>query len=183
MVGLGEWVTQVLSQCGDYLKPWVLINQFEEGILLRWGKYIRILKPGLHPKWPIADYHYSAIVTADTMKIDAVNITTSDNKTISVSAVVEFEIEDVYKYLILTNDPRSNMHDVCRGVISTLLEDLDWYSIKKKTTLNAVGRRMTSKCQEMGVKVNNVSFTDKSMSLVLKMFTDNVNPNNNAIGP
>lgn len=179
--GLGEWIKELLSQWIDYLKPWVLIQQFEEGVLLRFGKFHSILKPGIHAKFPIADYHYSAIVTADTMKIDAVSITTLDNKTISVGAIVEFEISDIYKYLILTNDPRTNMHDICRGVISDLLEDTSWESIKKKTTLNAVTRRISKRCEEMGVNIRSVSFTDKSMAMVVKLFSDTVSTNNNAI--
>ncbi len=167
-----EWLREILSQSLDYLKFFVIVNQYEEAILLSWGKFKRVRTPGTYLKWPIRDYYYHVIVTFDTISIDEVNITTADNQTISIGCVIEYGIKDVVKFLIDTNEAKGNMRDIARGVISNTLEDLTWEDVKKKTTLNAIRKKLTSKYEDMGVDVKDVMFTDKCKSFVLKVFSD-----------
>lgn len=170
-----EWLREILSESLGYLKFWVMVNQFEEGVLLSWGKFKRILKPGTHLKWPIMDYCYSTIVKYDTISIDEVNITTSDGLTITIGCIIEYDVEDVRKFLIETNDAKSNMKDVCRGVLSNVLEDCTWDEITKKTTMNKVKRMLESKYNDMGVRMKDVMFTDKCKTKALKLFTTRPN--------
>lgn len=171
MLPLGEWIQQLLTEFLGYIKPWVLIDQYEMGVLLRFGKFHKVLNPGLHPKIPIVDYGHAAITTFDTLSIDEVNLTTADGQTISIGLYVEFEVDDIYKYLILTNDTRTNMVDISKGVLSSVLEDITWEDIKKKVTINAIKRRLTPKFAEMGVLLKDCQFTDKCKSRVFKVFS------------
>lgn len=161
---LGELLSQALEKFWEYLKFWQVIDAFEKGALCRWGVFKKVLHPGFHWKWPFADYVFSAITTPDTIDLRPFTLTTNDGKTISIGAVVEFEIEDVVKYLIDTNDARSNMHDICLGIISDDIEDRDWEEIKKKTTKNSVQRKITTACKEMGISVIGFHFTTKAVT-------------------
>ena len=171
MIPLGEWLQQIITEFFNYVKPWVLIEQFEQGVLLRYGKYRKCLSPGLYLKWPIIEYCHSAITTMDTIEVGEVNITTLDGQTISIGCYVEYSIADVKKYLMDVNDAKSNMKDICRGVLSNYLEDVSWEEIKKKTTINAIRRRLSAKYVDMGVEVKDIMFTDKCKSKVLKVFS------------
>lgn len=176
MEGIFAWIQKLLEEGWDYIKIFPIINKYEEGVLLRLGRPLKngksILKPGPHIKFPIIDYVHTAYVTADTMEIRPVNITTLDGKTSTDGLVVEYEVEDIYKYLIETNDPKSNMHDICRGILSSILEDLNWEDIRKKTTINAITRRIKEKCKEMGVRVKEVYFSDKCLTKAIKIFSE-----------
>lgn len=167
-----EWLREILSQSLDYLKFFVIVNDYEEALLLSWGKFKLVRTKGTYLKWPIRDFYYHVIVTKDTLSIDEVNLTTADNQTISVGCVIEFSVKDSKKFLIDTNEAPGNMRDIARGVISNTLEDLTWEDVKKKTTLNAIRRKLTTKYEDMGVEVRDVLFTDKCKSFVLKVFTD-----------
>lgn len=171
MIPFGEWLQQLITQFLDYLKPWVLIDQFEAGVLLRCGRYNRTLYPGLHLKWPFLDYYHSAIVTIDTLEVNEVNITTLDGQTISIGCYIEYLVIDVRKFLLDVNDAKTNMKDICRGILSNHLEDVTWEDIKKKPTINAIRKKLTSKYAEMGVEVKDVMFTDKCKSRVFKLFS------------
>lgn len=122
-------------------------------------------------KIPFVDYGHSAIVTFDTLSIDEVNITTADGQTISIGLYLEFEVEDIYKYLIETNDTRTNMMDISKGVASSILEDISWEDIKKKATINRIVKQLTPKLEMMGVKLRDCQFTDKCKSSVFKVFS------------
>lgn len=171
-----EWLRDLLASCIDYLMPFVIVKAHEEAVLLSWGKYHLTRKPGTYMKWPVRDYYYHVSVKADTISIDEVNITTSDGQTISIGCVVEFEIENAYKFLIETNDAHSNMKDVCRGVLSSTLEEVGWEEIKKKPVMNRVTNKLKSKYTPMGVVVNDVMFTDKCKTFAFKVFHNRSNP-------
>lgn len=159
-----DWISQVLEKFWEYIKFWQIVESFEKGVLCRWGIAIKELEPGFHWKYPCADYVYTTIVTPDTINIKPITLTTADGKTISIGAVVEFDIVDIWKYLIDTNEARSNMRDVCLGVISDDVEDRDWEEIKKKTTRNAVQKKLSKACEQMGIRVINFYFTAKSIT-------------------
>lgn len=172
MGAFGERILEFISQFFEYLKPWVLIEEFEEGVLLRWGKYKKTLKKGIYFKFPISDFSYSAIVSTDTLEITNVNITSADGQTISTGFVIEYTIKDVKKFLIDTNDAKSNMKDLAKGVVSNQLEDINWENIRKKTTINAIKRELSKKYEELGVSVKDVLFTDKCKSRAIKLFNN-----------
>lgn len=170
--GLGEWIKDTVNQFADYIKPWTLVNQYEEAIILRFGKYHRTLKPGLHPKWPLAEYHISAQVKEETIEGKAINITTADGKTISMSGIVTYDVEDIRKFLLDNNDSVSNLGHIIRAKMSEHLEDVRWEDIKKKTTRNAVRRLLTTEALDLGVKVKDFDFGDKCEIRAYKFFTD-----------
>lgn len=167
-----DWIAQLLEKFWDYIRFWEIIDPFENGVLVRLGTFKRVLKPGFHLKIPFIDYVYSAITTPDTMNTAPITLTTTDGKSVSIGAVVEFEIDDIYKYTMCTNEPRSNMHDIILGAISEEIEDRDWDEIKKKTTRNAVQRKISKKCEEMGIKITDFYFTDKCQVRPFKIFKD-----------
>lgn len=157
------------------LKPIIFIFEYKEGILLRAGRFKKILKPGWHFRIPFVDDYYTENVKTDTMRIGEVNITTLDGKTATIGCEFDLRITDIEKAMVDTNDWRSNLHDMCSGILSDHLEDLNWEDIKKKTTKNAIARRIEKRAEEMGITTSNFNFTDKVISKAYKIFSDNKN--------
>lgn len=162
----------IISVWHDF-KPVIFILQYKEGIMLRAGKFHRVLKPGWHLKIPFVDQYLDENVKLDTMQITEVNITTLDGKTATIGCEFELCITDIYTALIDTNDWRSNLHDMCQGILSEHLEDLNWEEIKKKTTKNSIAKKIETKASEMGITTSNFNFTNKATSRVFKLFNSN----------
>ena len=162
---------EIIAQAWTHLSPFMVVHQYELGVRTTLGKLSSgTLNPGLHLKIPIVDKIYTAIVTMDTLDIQPINITTSDNITITVGAVLEFEIVDIIKYIIDTNEARSNTHDITRGLIADYLVDCTYDECKKRTTNNAITKRVSKKCEEMGIKVNTLTFTDMAVTRAFKLY-------------
>ena len=162
---------EIISQIWTHLVPFFVIEHYERAVRLRFGKLVEgELLPGLHFKIPLVDKIYSSIVTADTLNISNVNITTLDNKTIAVGAVLEFEIDDIKKFIIDVNEARSNAHDICRGLMADYLSDCTYAECTDKKTIRTITRLLTKKCEDMGIKVLSLTFTDIVMSRVIKLF-------------
>lgn len=167
---LGQWIVTTINQLGDYIKPWVVVNHFQECIILRWGRYYKTLKPGVYYKWMIADYPLWDNVKPDTMEIDPVTVTTRDGKQVTIGAVIQYEISNLYKFLVENNDSRSNMNHLAGAEISDCLEDREWQDIKKKPTKNAVQKNLTPLFEDMGVKILDLKFKDKAEVRSFKFF-------------
>lgn len=156
----------------EQLMPGYIIHQYEKGILYRLGKIKKLIGPGFHWKIPIFDSIVKDNVATDTMRIKEVNVTTLDGKTATVGCEFDTIIVDIAKALNDTNEWKSNLNDISQGILSDTLEDLNWDDIRKKTTKNAISKKIESRALEMGVKVSNFNFTDKAISRVIKLFND-----------
>lgn len=167
-----EWIKEILVTFIDYLKFWVLVNSYEQVIILKNGKFNRILLPGLYLKWPLIEYSVIVLVKTDTKEYDTIAITTLDGKTISIGLEIEYDIFDCVKFALEINDAASNMKDIARGEMSDYLEDVNWIDIKKKTTKNALKKILSSRYEEMGVRLKDLKFTNKSESKVYRLFSD-----------
>lgn len=123
--------------------------------------------PGLHFKWPLIDNIHSVIVTVDTLSANTVHITTTDDKTVSVSPTIVFSIKDSVKYLIDTNDAHSNLRDIVRSCTSDYISDIEWSECKKKTTKTKIKNLLNKSCESIGVEVHEVMLTDICLCRVI----------------
>lgn len=159
----------VLINIWDDLKCVYFVYQYKNAVQFRAGKFLRICGPGWWLKVPFLDDYHVENVVSDTLSIEAITVTTLDGKTISIACEFDFKVVDLYKAIILTNEWRSNMQDICKGIMSDYLEDCEWNEIRKKVTKNAVEKRIKSRGEEMGIEVSNFNFTDKAISRILKL--------------
>lgn len=162
-------IIDFLISIWDSLKPIYFIYQYKNAVQFRAGKYVRSVGPGWWLKIPFIDDYHAENVEIDTLAIKSITITTLDNKTISIGCEFDFKIVDIHKATVLTNDWRTNMQDICRGIMSDYLEDCEWDEIRKKVTKNAVERRIRTRAEEMGIEINNFNFDDKAISRVIKL--------------
>lgn len=161
----------IISVWHDF-KPIIFILEYKQGVMLRGGKFNKILNAGWHLRIPFVDDYLSENVMTDTMQIKEVNITTLDGKTVTIGCEFELTITNIYLALIATNDWRSNLHDMCQGILSDHLEDLNWEDIRKKTNKNSIAKKIKDRALEMGITTNNFNFTDKATSRVFKLFNN-----------
>ncbi len=154
----------------DYLFPFKIINEYESGVILRLGKFNRLLPPGFNWKYPLIEKALHIIHKTNTFHVSNVNITTLDNKTISVGAILEYSVIDSKKYILEFNDTESNMHDIARGIISDYLTDCTWEECKKKSTLTSIKNKMKKQFDEMGVEIYQVLFGDIVISPSFTLF-------------
>jgi len=163
-------IIEFLLNLIDQTLPCYILHDYEEALFYRYGKIKSVSKSGFHWKIPFLDSYIKTIVTTDTMRIEDVNITTLDGKTATIGGEFDLVVSDVKKALNDTHEWKSNLQDISRGIISNELEDLNWDEIRKKTTKNAIERKIKTRALEMGITISNFSFTDKVLSRAIRLF-------------
>ncbi|MEI6186987.1 MAG: SPFH domain-containing protein [Alphaproteobacteria bacterium] len=169
LIRLLQWLAEVWFQ---HLSPFIVLCDYEEGVILRMGKYKKNLVKGINFKIPLMDATMTTIVTKDTYHVANVNVTTIDGKTISVGAIVEFEITDIRKFFMDINEAHSNAHDITRGVIADYISDIEWIEVKKKTTLTQIKNKLKPQMEAMGMSVTQIMFGDIAQSRVFTVFKE-----------
>jgi regulator of protease activity HflC (stomatin/prohibitin superfamily) len=165
LIRIFEWIAEIWR---DYLSPVLVLRCYEGGVLLRLGTYRKNLKEGINFKLPLIDEVHVVITTIDTFHISPVDITTMDNKQVSVEPIIKFDIIDPKKYLVDVNEAAGNIHDIARGIIADYLTDCTWDEIKKKTTLTAIKNALKKECDDMGINIYKVYF---GRIVTTKMYT------------
>ncbi len=163
------WIREVW----DHFKPIVFIYTYEAGVVFRAGKFLKVLESNnWYLRIPFIDDLFTDNIALDTMAIKEVNVTTLDGKTTTIGCEFDLRIDDIYKALVTTHDWRSNLVDICRGVISDYIEEKNWDELRKKTTKNAIEAKIQKRAEDLGIAISNFNFTDKMVGRTLTLFNN-----------
>ena len=69
-----------------------ILNEWERGILLRWGRFDHTKQPGLRLVWPIIDRMIKMDLRVITMDVPKQDMMSRDNVPVSVDAVIYFQV-------------------------------------------------------------------------------------------
>lgn len=172
-----ELLFQKIFEYIDQIFPFVIIDQFEHGILMRNGKKKKNLKKGFHflpLKIIFVDKVLTVLKEKDTFDAN-VNVTTIDGKTISVTVVVEFSIDtdkDADNYLLYTNDAPSNAKDLTSAISAEQLCECEWEEIKKKTIRTQIKNKLKEPLEDLGMNIRKVLFKNIVITRALTIFNN-----------
>jgi len=93
-MNLKEFFEYIFNQ----FKFWVIVNEWECGIILRRGKLRRKVNSGIYFKIPILDSLYCQPNRTKELDISQTNALTKDRKTYTISIAVHYKIEDVWEF-------------------------------------------------------------------------------------
>jgi len=166
---LFEWLTQFW----EALRPWIIILEYERAVLLRLGRYRKTLGPGFHWVAPWLDTTISATTVANTFHLADQSLITRDGESVSVSAVITYEIADARKFLLEVEGGTAAVADisfgaiaewVCRHALDELREPKNWPRIA--TEVRRQGKTY-------GIDVKRVTFSDITRSKTLRLLGQN----------
>lgn len=135
-----------------------IVNQYERGVVLRLGKYSRMLKPGFRVIIPYIDHMTKVDVRTTPMDIPKQEVITRDNVTVNVDAIVYFRVIDAPKAVLETTNyayatstfAQTALRDVTGNFdLDEILSKRDEISIKIREIVDA-------QTDEWGIDIENV---------------------------
>ena len=167
-----------------------VVDQTEQAVILRFGRYLKTVGPGLQFKIPFGvDKSYSVETqTVQTMSfgyratsagnlsgastkynyskyMDESTMLTGDLNIVDIQWIVQYRIEDPYKWLFKINNPSQTISDLSRSVMNQLVGDLPILSImtSERTSMEVEAQEKLQAAldnYEMGVKIVTVKLQD-----------------------
>lgn len=144
----------------DRLAPAEIVNAYEAGVVLRFGRYARTVGPGLAWKIPFVDNIITAKTCVTTMRLPAQSLTTADYKHMVVAAIVKYQIRDVRPFMLDVWDATDVLADVTMGAIKTVVNRSDHESLIGEDAERSVLELVRKEVNRYGFQILRVTFTD-----------------------
>jgi len=157
----------------DLFRFWEVVDHFEEGVVLRLGKYRCKCGPGFHWIAPFGiDQVLTENVVLDTIDLGPQSLTTSDGRDVVISGVVSWKIRDIKKVLLDVDGAESVLTDSAYGLIQDAVEQSQWEDVRTAEFTTAVTKAVRSKAFAWGIEVTAVQFRDKSKCRSLRLWNE-----------
>src|SRR5579863_7314377 len=132
------------------LLPFVVLQPYEAGVLIRLGEFKRTIGPGgFHWCYPLnIDRVWEDHITPRTHHLAGLATTTKDGKSIGFDAVVTYRISDIEKALLRVTQVQDAISDTCMGIIGTTLSDSSWDDVLHGLATDG----LTEACRKRGWK-------------------------------
>ncbi|HUS77856.1 MAG TPA: SPFH domain-containing protein [Patescibacteria group bacterium] len=126
-----------------------IVKQWEWGVVLRFGKILRIVETGLHFRIPAIDMVQKVDMRTETIDMKGQSAITKDNISVGIDAVVFMTIEDPEKLIVKIRDFRTAVsryaQTAIRNIIGQyaldeLLESREEIAIKLKEEIDMLAK-------------------------------------------
>ncbi len=161
-----DWVEYTIA----YFQFLFVIDQYDMGVVLRFGKYHRTVGPGLHwiIPWGVEEQMYDTVVRT-TSYLDTQTVTSSDGKSVNITGILVYKIGNIKRWLLEVDDAEEALHDMTYGIISELAETKTWAQVMKPAFMAEVTEMVQEEAISWGARVVAVKLADRVQSRSLRL--------------
>jgi len=110
--------SQVVTRSPGIFK---VIREYERGVVFRFGKLKKVLKPGLHVLIPISDRMMRVSLRTVTMPVPSQSIITRDNVSIDVAAVAYYNSNDPIKSVVAIENVGEAINQISQTTVRNVV--------------------------------------------------------------
>ena len=155
------------------LKPLVIIRDYEKAVLLRFGKFKKVLEPGIHFKIPVLDEVIDQHVVITTLSLDAQSLYTKDKQNIVVKGVIKYKIGDVKIFLLEVWDAQDALADMSQSIIKNVIMSMTMDECTDSEIDNTLTKKVRVEAKKWGVDIQQVTLTDLAPIRSYRLINDN----------
>lgn len=134
-------IVDLIKDIWHALVPFVIIDEYERGVRLRFGKILPVAHPpGLHWRWWLIERVEAEPVNERTIDLPTVYITTTDQQTFALSANLYVQTFDPVLMWKRVDDHENSMSRAAAGELA------EWAKTMDSFELSAVGAPELKKC-------------------------------------
>ena len=125
-----ESLNQILQVLIKLLDWYVLVMPWEQGVLVRLGKYPKLIEKGIHFKIPFLDRVFVQESRTRLIDLPMQTLSTKDNRTLTIKPVVTYHLVDIMLTFNTLAHPEMTLSGIVLGYLS------DYVSSKTFDELN-----------------------------------------------
>ena len=170
--GVFERIWDLLLDIWYWLIPFEVINEYEQAVVLRWGKYNRTVGPGLRWHWPfgIEDILEDTVVRRAEWG-DVQSCESKDGKPVNISPIIVYKIGNIKRWTLEVDDASDALLDVAAGIVEDQVKLTNWEDIKTLEFKQRVFNEVYEEGLSWGARVEDVKFADRSRTKALRLWT------------
>lgn len=146
------------------------INQYERGILFRFGKFAKILKPGWHIILPIIHSYKKVDIRTKAVDVPEQEAITRDNVSIKINAVLYYNIFDASKSILAVQNFNYAVSQLAQTTMRNIVGSvsLDELLTEREKLSSEICNIVDKETDPWGIKVENVELKDISLPEEMK---------------
>ena len=164
---------EIITNWWLQLTPVIIIRDYEEAVLLRFGKFKAVLKPGMHLKIPLFDEVIDQHVVVTTLSLDAQSLYTLDKQNIVVKGLIKYKIADVKTFLLEVYDAQDALSDMSQSIIKNIIMSMTLEECTDSELDNILTKKVRVEARKWGVEVQQVTLTDIAPIRSYRLINDN----------
>ena len=163
-------LVDLIVRFGMDMLPFVIVEQWNGSVQLRFGKFIKVLYPGIHFKIPFFDSVIETPVITQSVNLPSQTLTTLDDESIVLKSIIRYKVSNIQTYLLSVMHANDVLIDTTQGMIRDVVELTTW------DDLVDVNETITNKVKEYvvrwGIEVEAVTITDLGIVKSFRIFGD-----------
>jgi len=163
---LVQWIEQLL--------PVVIVPSYEEGVRLSFGKFRKVLHPGIHFKIPFADEILRQHVVVTTISLPAQSLYTLDKQNFVVKGVIKYKIADVKTFLLEVYDAKDALSDMTMSIIKNIVISIPAEKCIDPELDVILTKKARVEAKKWGVEIQQVTLTDVAPIRSFRLINDNI---------
>ena len=144
------------------------------GVILRGGKFLKVINPGFHFKIPFFDDVLKSVVVVTTLTIPVQSITTKDNKDVVVKSVVKYTIDDIKAFILNVYDAIDAISDTTQAIIKEQITTKTWEQCRNPNVDNEITKKLRVEVKKWGINIEKVTLTDIGIIRSIRLFNENI---------
>jgi regulator of protease activity HflC (stomatin/prohibitin superfamily) len=146
----------IIAWIKENLLPFQIVDDSQLAIRLRFGKYVKTLKPGCHWFFPLfSDISWIDVKTQD-VDLANISITDEEGNTFSVSGCIVYSVKDPKKALLDVQD----YEDTLCNRVNCLIADAIYECKDKPEIEEEVMKNIVKVASKWGLKVTGFSLNE-----------------------
>lgn len=170
---------EFIQKVGRFFLPFVVVDQWEEGVILRFGKFNRTIGPGFHWVIPWIDYPVRVSAVTTTTSLKAQSVVTKDGRVVTAEAIIRWRLQDVKAFVLDVWDANNVIVDTTQGAIADALRSVEFDSPELHKRVLAESRKALVR---FGVKVESVTLTTLAPVRVMRLIGMHAPPEDQSTG-
>jgi regulator of protease activity HflC (stomatin/prohibitin superfamily) len=163
-----EWIWDVGER---YIFPWVIVREYEAGVVLLFGKYHFTLKRGLNFKFPLIHESLTCLIRPETLEVKPITIQIKNQETVSIGLVGVYVVEDEQRFLLEANDSATNIYHHLIMVASDYISDCTMEELVQKTTpYTKMKNKLNEEIKYLGVRFNTIGYSSICKTRPISLF-------------
>ena len=145
----------------ELFQVFVFVDEFEEGVVLRRGRFNRTVKPGMRWILPLGQEDIIVVnVKPEPMYLDLQSLHTEDGYACNLQVGVIWRVVDVKLFLVENEDTKDIVGMLASGVVRDSVQGCKWTELTEVGYPNTLRAPMNRKVRKRGAEIDEVVVQD-----------------------
>ena len=149
--------------------PWAIIDQWELGLRVRAGKYLKELNPGLRVSLPFIDTILTEPSTLQTTNLTAQTVITLDGINTSGGGVIYYHVRCLKQLWLSVHDHDEALANLALTACADQIAERNFTECRKEVIERAAQRKLRHTAKKWGIHIDSFELTDLCESTVYRV--------------